>query len=423
MQKLMREFLKDRRGHAAMMLGVLAFPLLMAVGFSVDYAQTSSKRSEMQNISDAVALAVVKGMPISNANARTSGTDLYEAMMAEIRTGLISDSMRIDFHSGQHYIAEVTINASAKGSFGNVINLGDITYEVSSKAINQDPKVEIALAIDVSWSMTDPRMAAVKVAMDEFLNIVEAEVSSDGIDARVAIVPFAGSVSLPSSTIGWWGGAGVNNFGYYCVEERDDDDHRVTTTTPRDEAFPPYARHPKNCPTVEMLPLTTNMLSIRNHVRDIGNRPRGPSNSANWGTSIHRAAAWVNRALDPEWHSYFSGTIRPTDANGAVRKFVVIMTDGDLYNGGSWAYDPNGGSNGRPTPTADGYLRAACDNLRMRGVDVFTIGFKTNGSADAKLAQCANPGQFLEGDNTTELISAFRQIAGTIGGKTPRLLN
>lgn len=423
MYVLMGKFAKDKRGHAAMMLGILAFPLLVAVGFSVDYAQTSSKRSELQNISDAVALAVVKGMPISNIKAKKDGEDLYEAMMAEIRTGLISDSMAITFENNRDFIAEVEIEATAQGTFGEVANLGDIRYEVSSKAINQDPKVEIALAVDVSWSMDDPRMAAVKVAMDEFLNIVEAEVSSDGIDARVSIIPFAGSINLPPSTAGWWDGQGVNNFGYYCVEERDDDDHRVTTTTPREMPFPPYARHPKNCPTIEMLPLTTNMLAIRNHVRDVGNRPRGPYGTANFGTSIHRAAAWVNRALDPDWYSYLSGTIRPTESNGAVRKFTVIMTDGNLYNGGSWAYDPLGGQNGRPTPTADIYFREACDNLRLSGIDIFTVGFKTNSSADAKLRECANAGQFLKGNDTTQLISAFRQIAGTIGGKTPRLLN
>lgn len=416
------EFLKDCRGHAAMLFAVMSFPMMIAVGFSVDYAQTSSSRSELQVISDAVALAVVKGMPISQRQAQQDGDDLFFAMSEEITTGLIDIQHKITFETWDPYVAEVTISATKEGAFGNLVNVGDIRQVVRSRAINEDPKVEIALVVDVSWSMDDARMAALRVALEEFMNIVEAEVSSDGIDARVSIIPFSGGVNLPDNVSYWWEGAGVNNAGQHCIGERDHDDHRMTATTPASMPFPPFNATPKNCPSVAMLSLTTNMLSIRNHIRLVGNRPRGVKFSANVGTSIHRGAAWGLRALDPDWHKYLSSTIRPTSATGSVRKFAIIMTDGDLYNGDSWPYDPKGGVGGTPTPTADTYLVDACDQLKLSGADVFTVGFMTNASADTKLASCANEGQFIKGRNTTQLISAFRQIAGNIGGKTPRLL-
>lgn len=422
MAKLWRKFLSDCKGQAAIMFAVMSFPLMMTIGFTVDYAQTSSKRSELQNISDAVALAVVKGMPISNAKGRRDGEDLFFSLIDDASTGLIDIQHTIEFEDTNPYIAKVAISAKQKGTFGNLVNVGDITHRVASRAVNQDPKVELALVVDVSWSMDDPRMLALKVALDEFMNIVEAEVSSDGIDARVSIIPFAGAVNLPANAQYWWSGPGVNYRGQHCVQERDDDDHRVTATTHADMRFPAFAATSKNCPTVKMLPLTTNMLAIRNHIRLVGERPRGPIRTANWGTSIHRGSAWALRALDPAWHSYLGADIRPTPSNGSVRKFAIIMSDGDLYNGDAWTYDPDGGHRGIPTPTANKYLTRACDELKLVGVDVFTIGFKTDANADRRLANCANEGQFLEGDNTTQLISAYRQIAGNIGGKTPRLL-
>lgn len=413
------KFLADCRGNAGMLFAVMSFPLMIAVGFSVDYAQTSSKRSELQNISDAVALAVVKGMPISATQARRDGEDLFLAMADEVSTGLLDIQHTITFETWNPYVAEVKITATQRGAFGNLVNVGDIRQTVTSRAINQDPKVEIALAVDVSWSMDDPRMSALKTALDEFMNIVEAEVSSDGIDARVSIIPFAGFVNLPTSAQYWWEGAGNNVPGFHCIAERDDDDHRMATTTNSAMAFPEYDKQPRNCPTVKALPLTTNMLTIRDHIRKVGSRIRGARDTANWGTSVHRAAAWANRMLDPDWYTFFSGGTRPTPSNGSVRKFSIIMTDGRLYNGGSWDYDTG---HVNVIPTAQGYLREACDNLRLKGVDVFTIGFKTRSTADTDLTRCANEGQFIKGSNTTELIAAFRQIAGNIGGKTPRLL-
>lgn len=65
----------------------------------------------------------------------------------------------------------------------------------------------------------------------------------------------------------------------------------------------------------------------------------------------------------------------------------------------------------------------ACDNAKRDGIEIYTIGYKTDEDADVYFPQCAShEDNFLKGYNSDDLIGVFQSIASKIGYATPRLV-
>lgn len=60
---MLRTFFSESRGNVAMFFAVSALPIVMGVGFVIDYAKAISLRGELQNAVDSVALAVAPLAP------------------------------------------------------------------------------------------------------------------------------------------------------------------------------------------------------------------------------------------------------------------------------------------------------------------------------------------------------------------------
>ncbi len=131
--------------------------------------------------------------------------------------------------------------------------------------------------------------------------------------------------------------------------------------------------------------------------------------------------AWAWYLISPEWDSIWQNSSRPgtygdlsaTGPGGApkLRKIVVLMTDGDYNTYRGWKdYDPVVVSNN---------AKQICENMKAKGVEVFTIGFDLDSLPAAQKARATDTLQscgtdidhFYNSIDPVQLKNAFRDIA------------
>ena len=274
-----RRFGVSREGHAAIMFSVLALPLIMAIGFVVDFAQANRYRSELQNVADA--------------------------------------------------------KATAKGVFGNNIGMGTIRIEVSAQAVLGANNTEVAMVVDLSASMVTARMRGLCNAMSAFDKAV-METAPAMQRLRIAVVPFAQTVTLPGYGANWLTSPvealAASTLKGTCFAPIDTaQDASVAPPTGRTfKLLPNYNR----CMSEQAFALTESFTQFRAMANAFKNPPawrstwRGQENGPYWGTAIYLAASWANRLLSQSWSPYLPASAAPYSANKAS-KFAIIMTDGD----------------------------------------------------------------------------------------------
>lgn len=152
-------------------------------------------------------------------------------------------------------------------------------------------------------------------------------------------------------------------------------------------------------------------------------------------TYIPSGLAWGWRSISPV-APFADGA---DYGNGAVRKVIVLMTDGDntrstwgKWNGlendkKSWKRNLGRqalnnesdvyGHNGSSTSDANNITEELCVNIKEKGIMVYTIGFEIEEDSTTEniMKKCAgNGGQYYDADNSTELAEAFKEIGKSL---------
>jgi Flp pilus assembly protein TadG len=416
--RMKRRFGVSRDGHAGMMFAVLALPLLMAIGFVIDFAQANRYRSELQNVADAVALASVRGLPVSEMQGNLDGTALYDSLMASIRAGLITDDIIITFETQPQFKAYVEINATAKGVFGNNIGLGPIRFEVKAEAVLGANETEIAMVVDLSASMVTARMKALGNSMNAFDKAI-METAPAMARLRIAVVPFAQTVTLPNYAANWLSdakealAAGSSSGTCFAPVDTAQD---ISVGPPSGRSFKILSDYSR-CMSEQAFALTDSFTQFRAMASAFKNPPawrstwKGQENGPYWGTAIYLGASWANRLLSKDWAPYLPAAAAPYSPHKAS-KYAIIMTDGEQI--GVQSYN---------RAQADSMLINTCNNMRANGIEVFTVGFAINAASGALLKSCAGAASnFIAANNEAELKAAFERIGRIVGQATARLV-
>lgn len=416
-----RQLGRSRSGHAGIMFAVLALPLIMAVGFALDFAQANRYKAELQNVADAVALAAVRGLPVSEQQGRIDGMSLYDALIQRIRAGLLTDNIVITFQKTPDYKAIVEITATADSMFGPNINLGTITFEVNATAVLGRDATEIALVLDLSGSMTTARMKALGNSLTLFdTTINNTQAAKDKL--RIAAIPFAQSVTLPTFAAEWMTSQLEKDYAYaqgrtcFALQTRTLDTS-IENPYMRGAPFLIDQKYATRCMTEQAFPLTQDFAQLRAFATAFKNPPawRKTSGSSSgtpyYGTNIFTGAVWAARYLDAGWASYLPLGSRPESANKAS-KFAIIMTDGEqtLVDGVSKSI-------------ANANLTSVCNEMRARNITVYTIGFSVTAASKTLLKNCAgSDANYFDASSEAELTAGFERVARTIGDSRARLV-
>ncbi len=406
-----RSFASDERGTVAIIFSLCAFVLVMVTGLAIDVGRTFQANSKIGSAIDAAALAAAKGLRLNNLNnadVTALAKKYFDINLAGPGGDIATiDSFAVDINRNNSSVA-INIAASVPTYFARIGGVETIALPKSSVAIFDSKDIEVGLQLDVTGSMGGRKIADLKRATKNLLDIMIPDAPT-GQKVRVGFAPFSAGVNVGPYLKAVDGNrASPNN----CTYERLTATNEKTDALPVGlDAFKIKADLPgaQPCPNAQIIPMTDNKNVLKSTVDGY---------SAGGSTAGQLGASWAWYLVSPNWAPIWPAASRPADYNdGRTIKAVLLMTDG--------VYNTIGG-----VSTGDGSADAVkasklsvdiCNGMKAKGVVVYTVGFDINSAGAYKdrvlntLSSCASaPDKFLRAENGDELESAFKQIAEDI---------
>jgi Flp pilus assembly protein TadG len=217
MPKKLKTFQKDERGAIAIIFGMALVPVIFFSGVAIDYGRASHAKTLLQGAADAAVTAA------SNSNGTTEekmriAANIFAAnagataTIPALTTGANGDvSFKSNTRWGEATTTVVVTNSGimvkptmqVPTTFMRIAYVPSITAKAESKAIGSTKKLEVAMMIDLTGSMSwndkgspgAPKINGLKTASADFLNILFPNGATTSATTRVAIVPFADYVN------------------------------------------------------------------------------------------------------------------------------------------------------------------------------------------------------------------------------------
>ena len=289
----------------------------------------------------------------------------------------------------------------------------EMNAPVSTAAVFEQKDVEVAMALDVTGSMTEytsdrvRKIDALKSSFKLFVDNLLPEHIADGRKVRVAVAPYSSGVNMSSFAKGATGNRSRDN----CVIERTGGAANTDRAVGTGSYFKVHEDQPKDtdntegrqdytCPDADIIPLTNDRAMLTRTVD--GYRASG-------STGGHLGVQWAWNLISEDWAGFWGGDSRP-DAYAKTEgdkpelvKAVILMTDG-VFNTSFF----NGNSSTQAT--------ALCAAMREKNVLVFSIAFgDPPAQAKRTLQDCATPGReyYADAHSATDLDAALSKFAGS----------
>ena len=410
---ILKRFSKETRGAVAPIFCLALLPMLAFVGAAVDYSRQSNTKSRLQAAVDSAALKLAR-----------DGRNATDAQLAVMAANYVNAQFQSPNSSSPARIAvsrttekiRITATSSTPVMFMQIAGFGDMPVATATEAAFGRKKIELALVLDNTGSMSRlNKMTELKRAVAALINDFEA-MRPQGDEIRVSIVPFDTQVRADANTFraaSWlsynpvgplpfdtrvtqaaWGG---------CIVERGPnaaDNNDVSERLP----VPGFAEtlHPAvacKAGLAVMRPLTRDWNALR--ATNSAMAPGGCTNitiGARWGLEMLSRGGPYTEAAD-----YGASDIE---------KYMVILTDGDNTQN-RWI---NGCSTPGDTTQIDNRTRRMCDEINERGIAVkqrniklFTV--RVIDGNRTLLRDCATtPEMYKEVNDATQLSRVFREI-------------
>ncbi len=403
-QALIERYRKTEEDTVAIIFALTSFVLVMCAGLAIDVARVYHASTKMTSALDAAALSAAKSM-------REAGlTDEDVRRVAERYFLLNFNGSGVTYTDlGELQVTVDRVNNSiALNIAGQVPTLfarlaGIDQFEVprSATAIYESNDVELALQLDVTGSMAGRRLADLKVAVKDLLDIMLPDEGTTN-KVRVGLAPFSAGVNAGPYAAAVSNGRATDG----CVYER----RNLADQASEAPAIGPLAlkarsdltgRSIQSCPTnARIVALSDNKATLRSTVdayRDGGT------------TAGHLGTAWAWYLVSPEWSGVWPTASRPAPyRDGKTIKAVVLMTDGSYNTLGG----VNGGDDSATARQVSGIAVDTCRAMRAQGIRVYAIGFQAPTAALETLRDCAtSAASFFDAANGEQLRNAFRAIA------------
>jgi len=411
MRGYLRRFFNDPKGNVAILFAIAVVPVIGAMGAAVDYSLANAQRTAMQASLDATAIALVKIMPTTQQELNARGMEWFKANLGAtpvtgIQLNIVPTTGKINLEAFGMYKPEIV----------NVLGIQDFPVRAKSEATWGIGKVEVALALDNTGSMSSQgKMTQLKIAAHQLLDTLQLAATNPG-DAKVAIIPFGFQIRLDTTyrDASWLrfltgsplsdpdlSAGQVKNAWQGCVTDRNTN-HDVQDSNPTSNArkFPGVYYPGEDCGNLATtMFLSTNWTAL--HAKVTSMQPTG-------NTYVGIGAAWGWHALSPTMP--FSGAAPFNTPN--LQKFLILLTDGD--NTQSRTQNPNGGSPSQSEVTAMNTRTAlACANAKAAGIKIYAIRV-INGNTSL-LQNCASSlSMYFDVQDASQLISVFSAIGSQI---------
>ena len=220
-----RSFAADERGNVAVMFALMSTVILLVAGIAIDFARTVNMTSRIGAAADAATLAAGRAMldgRLNDAQVRQLANSYLQhnaeasgAMPGKYSTPTIT--LNRDLGS-----VNVDLGVTVPTTLTRIAGHKEMTAPVSTAAVFEQKDVEVAMALDVTGSMTENagggqrKIDGLKFAFRRFVEKLIPEHKADGRKVRVAVAPYSSGVNMA----GFAKGVSNNRSRDNCVIER-----------------------------------------------------------------------------------------------------------------------------------------------------------------------------------------------------------
>lgn len=413
---LLARFIRNRDGGAAPFLALALLPMMGFMGAAIDYSRANAARTAMQAALDSTGLTMSKtAQNLESAQLASQATQIFNAMFD--RPEVQNVAVVTEFLSPQegNFILRLTGSGSVNTVFAKLLGQSTISFSAKSEVLWGIKKLNLALALDVTGSMSSSgKMSAMKSASHNLLDTLQQAEKKPG-DIRVSIVPFAtdvnvGTANVNATWIDWseWDAAnGSCSKSSYksksscesakgkwtpashttwngCVWDRDQNNDIMNTPTGSSAATKYRAHQDSYCPAA-MMPLSTNWSALHSKIDALV--PTGNTN-----TTIGMQLAWQTLSD----HAPFEAPSPAPDLD----KVIILLTDGENTQN-RWTTSKS---------SIDSRMQKVCDNAKADNIRIYTVRVIA-GNANL-LRNCATkPDMYFDVDKADELNGVFSAIA------------
>lgn len=446
-------FALDRGGNFAVMFGLVATTLFLAVGFGVDTVQLINSKSALQGAVDAAVTSTARDLTTGVITEKDAPGVINAFLTANSTGGVLAyDGIVLDKLTIDRTAKTVEVTAHVDVDLFFPLFGMENTRPVSntSAAVYSDKRIEVAMMLDVTGSMKKTnkkdKIGDLKTAAANAVDLLLPDSQDQNNPrVRVAIVPYAEAVNtgvlkntvfvekkngpdLPEAE----GNAilvSASSRPDNCATERKDKNGAADFSddapdSPRfDKKNKRYAAKVNRddrldiCPEAALIPLTANKQKLLDTIDDF---------EADGVTAGGIAAQWGYYMLSPKWRTTIKsagGGDGPADLNkNKIAKVAILMTDGQFntaFAGVKESSDPKKQPQNYQGAKARSYAESICTNMKDDGIAVFTIGFDLSSSekdeARGVLKDCASKDtssvkHFYDVSTGPELDAAFKEI-------------
>lgn len=194
-RRFLKRFTLSRKGGVAMIFGLSFIPLSMLTLTAVDFHRASTVRNMLQDALDAASLAAARS---DSTNAATIQSIGYNALVANMSTYPDVTVSQATFVLDSDGTVTGDAEAQVTPLVSHMFIGGPIQVGAESEVVRANDKLEIALVLDNTGSMSGTKIATLRTAAANLVDDLEeaASKNTDPDAIKISLVPFSMTVRV-----------------------------------------------------------------------------------------------------------------------------------------------------------------------------------------------------------------------------------